>query len=466
MRSCGKQTRESECEEVSIVSEREEALTARRLVANLVAESIQAVVESHLTEGIVAAQFSSCEEPCGAPSKKARLEKGDDEAAVVSLSDVQTVSRQGHKDGDQQEEIIKHAVLVQVPQSLAHRFLEYFQSCTELKAATSAGFYRGVEVLDGFKNDALIVLHDLPEEMVKSFVLRDQVLWTKPMIRRVYCVERRVRTIQTLVERCLSAYPGIKDTTIRILAYPNTLEDELVGLLSAHGVKMCAVQGEYQHVLYVTRVVFHAGKDKRYKRLWFALREADSSTVFNSEDVVQALREERGQSASTICRASCKMEELISRGHVEVSQGSTLAVDIGSAPGGWTLVLARAGATVWSIDPAVLRIPEDTPNVHYYSCKAEEAVERLQGDLAGRKLNLVVCDANLLPPEAWSVLVQPFMALCSPGCRVVMTCKCDRHKDLKRQCKIAAELMSKVCSDVFQEHEQGFYQFGNCICFG
>lgn len=135
---------------------------------------------------------------------------------------------------------------------------------------------------------------------------------------------------------------------------------------------------------------------------------------------------------SQLCRAAGKLREaLIVSG---LWGGSCLkpgltAIDVGSAPGGWTQTLAACGAgLVVSIDPAdmdpgVLAHPA----VRHIKLKCQDAVssgalaEHLTG--AGRgSVDLVVCDVNAHPNDAVAMLT-PVLPLLAPGGRLVLTLK-------------------------------------------
>jgi len=101
------------------------------------------------------------------------------------------------------------------------------------------------------------------------------------------------------------------------------------------------------------------------------------------------------------------------------------ALDLGSAPGGWALVLAERAARVVAVDPAEL---DDSvtalPNVEHLRLHAEEVLDR--PDFLGR-FDLLTCDMNIDPAEAAGILVRLAPAL-KPGAPAIMTVKYMTHR--------------------------------------
>jgi 23S rRNA (cytidine2498-2'-O)-methyltransferase len=95
-------------------------------------------------------------------------------------------------------------------------------------------------------------------------------------------------------------------------------------------------------------------------------------------------------------RAYAKIEEAIAWGQLPVERGH-VALEIGAAPGGAVLALARRGLEVWGVDtgdlaPAVLA----QPGVHHLKMK----VGALRWEQLPPKVDWLLVDVNLAPQVA------------------------------------------------------------------
>ncbi|KAG2490785.1 hypothetical protein HYH03_010707 [Edaphochlamys debaryana] len=131
-----------------------------------------------------------------------------------------------------------------------------------------------------------------------------------------------------------------------------------------------------------------------------------------------------------LCRAASKLREALicCTGSAELRPGLA-AVDVGAAPGGWTQMLAAAGARlVVSIDPAQMDPGVAAlPNVTHLQCRCDEAVAsgRLAGALEAAGLSevdYVVCDVNAHPGQTVGWL-EPVLPLLAPGGSLILTLK-------------------------------------------
>lgn len=101
-----------------------------------------------------------------------------------------------------------------------------------------------------------------------------------------------------------------------------------------------------------------------------------------------------------------------------------VAIDLGAAPGAWTELLASTGAdTVFAVDPAELSEQcRALPNVVHVQRRSSEAVPAIQKVLHGRRVDIIVCDMNMLPQEC-APCIAPLLPLLAPGGHVILTCK-------------------------------------------
>ncbi|KAK3260731.1 hypothetical protein CYMTET_30330 [Cymbomonas tetramitiformis] len=307
-----------------------------------------------------------------------------------------------------------------------------------------------MEVHQADPHDSLIVLNNAPESIIADIAMVDPVMWIKPIINRVYFVERRARRLETMVERVLHYHPELKEGSVRILGYPKVVEQQLAEELGKRGVELSV-----SHHMYVLFAVRHGAKRKKF---CYAVRRADACVgAFSPVETFLRRRKEEKLSGiagreESICRARYKMEEVLMRGLIKPITPQQLVLDIGAAPGGWTAALSELGARVISVDPAPLKIMP-TANVLHFMCQAQNALEPIQAQLqaAGQKFDMIVCDANINPQEAWG-LVGMYLPFARSGCKVVLTCKCSRHHGLKAEVARTIEIMQQQCKSLAEEN--------------
>ena len=102
-----------------------------------------------------------------------------------------------------------------------------------------------------------------------------------------------------------------------------------------------------------------------------------------------------------ICRAEHKMEEAIDLWGLADGLAGSAALDIGASPGGWSWVLARAGARVTAVDPGEL---DPRVGTHAAVTHLRARAESLRFDAP--QFDWVVNDMNVDPPLAAEVLLQ------------------------------------------------------------
>ncbi len=118
-----------------------------------------------------------------------------------------------------------------------------------------------------------------------------------------------------------------------------------------------------------------------------------------------------------ICRAERKLSEAIDLWGLGPSLSGARAIDLGASPGGWTLVLAEAGAWVTAIDPGLLSdVVEDHPSVDHLRQRADSA------DIEESSIDWLVNDMNIDPPDVLAALEMSHRWL-RPGGRAVCTLK-------------------------------------------
>lgn len=118
-----------------------------------------------------------------------------------------------------------------------------------------------------------------------------------------------------------------------------------------------------------------------------------------------------------ICRAERKLEEAIELWDLQGNLAGSTALDVGASPGGWSWVLAAAGAQVTAVDPGELdaRV-SGHPKVTHLEARAETL------EFGEAAFDWVVNDMNVDPPLAEEVLLRAREWL-RPGGRAVSTLK-------------------------------------------
>jgi tRNA acetyltransferase TAN1 len=115
-------------------------------------------------------------------------------------------------------------------------------------------------------------------------------------------------------------------------------------------------------------------------------------------------------------RAEHKLKEALNAFNLEVKPDFEV-LDLGSAPGGWTKILARTAKKVVAVDPADLDPKvEGLPNVVHLRCRAEEAPDNMG------LFDLITNDMNLAPIESARIMVNVAVYL-KKGRFAVMTVK-------------------------------------------
>jgi tRNA acetyltransferase TAN1 len=115
-------------------------------------------------------------------------------------------------------------------------------------------------------------------------------------------------------------------------------------------------------------------------------------------------------------RAEHKIREAIEAFSIKISPDFEV-LDLGSAPGGWTKVLASSAKRVVAVDPAALNAEvERLPNVFHMRCRAEEFPNNMG------LFDLVTNDMNLAPADSARIMVA-IAACLKKGGFAVMTVK-------------------------------------------
>ena len=141
-------------------------------------------------------------------------------------------------------------------------------------------------------------------------------------------------------------------------------------------------------------------------------------------------------------RAEKKLREAFSKFPVTLPQGAR-ALDLGSAPGGWTRVLAEVCAEVVAVDPAELdeRVTA-LPNVIHVRRRAQDYVGEARGPF-----DLLTCDMNVESQVAARLLCD-YAPLLGDGAQAILTIKFSTRQ--RKQHVLRALAILEACYQDFR----------------
>jgi tRNA(Ser,Leu) C12 N-acetylase TAN1 len=162
--------------------------------------------------------------------------------------------------------------------------------------------------------------------------------------------------------------------------------------------------------------------------------------VGRPEDVVRkTVRRQRKYAPGErpLNRAQWKIREALEAFKIELPPGARV-LDLGSAPGGWALVLAELAEEVVAVDPGELDgAAAAHPNIRHLRCRAEGLGER--EDLGG-EFDLLTCDINRDPSEA-ALMVCRIGPVLKVGAPAIMTVKYTTRRRRQHE-RTAREILS------------------------
>lgn len=148
---------------------------------------------------------------------------------------------------------------------------------------------------------------------------------------------------------------------------------------------------------------------------------------------------DRLEDESNISRAFYKIQEACERcGVREWPQPTWNAVDIGAAPGGWSLYLSEVVGKVYAVDPADLVV--NKPNIIHLRGQLLNVLPQL----ADISLHVIVCDMNA-DPEVAIGCIQALESRLEIGGRVILTFKYQKRATANIERRLAND------SDLFRK---------------
>lgn len=235
------------------------------------------------------------------------------------------------------------------------------------------------------------------------------------------------------------AAPGpLLEVGVRSQCYPNTLEIPLVEQLEKLDISVDTpgsaalklvpkplMQG-WQVLLTIVQV------DGYYYCSHAVAGSPEAAAVFWGKQALSEVHSVDG----AVCRAQYKLREVMQRTSVFArilnrpsvdgsSNNNTSAIDVGAAPGGWSVCLAEdcGFQTVYAVDPGQLTKDRPLPPaIVHMKLKGEQAVDQLLKEGKGQRLDGYTCDMNVPTSQALDVFFQA-MPLLRSGAAVVITLK-------------------------------------------
>jgi len=238
-----------------------------------------------------------------------------------------------------------------------------------------------------------------------SFVKKLYSSYLSAFINRYFITNSRTKKLSDVLK--------LQTGVIRVVAFPKSLEKEVLEILEKNNVKLSPTK--FDQVLFIVRL-----KDEYHYGL------------FPKEYFV------RKREFKTISRAYYKIAEAIDRFKIPINP-EWKALDIGAAPGSWSDYLSQRVKLVVAVDPAELKIKRD--NIIHIKKKIEDSFEDLE---RYKPFDLVTCDMNQDPREVAKILLKLFPFLNNPS-YTIMTIK------LIYKGKAANERIIKESLDILKE---------------
>lgn len=214
----------------------------------------------------------------------------------------------------------------------------------------------------------------------------------------------------------------LKVSTLRLSIYPKNFLDSVLDLLDEHAINFHPTR--YSHILSILRYTDGTTKKHAY-RIGFS----PYGSALDHDNAFKLLQDE-----SHISRAYYKIQEACDRcGVKEWPQPTWNALDIGAAPGGWSMYLSQVVGTVYAVDPAELAISK--PNVIHLRAQLQQVIPQV----AEIPFHMIVCDMNDDPIVAIQCIASVIDRLVIGG-RIILTFKYPK--------RAAANIQKRLHADV------------------
>lgn len=234
------------------------------------------------------------------------------------------------------------------------------------------------------------------------------------IVMRMYFVEggkdgKHAATVEELIDHMGRDF--VTQGPVRLMCCPRTLETTIIDI--------------YDNMGGASPFEFHP---VTFKHVLHVIQLPDGSLRYSMRSPEETYHTRSDGSAripGQFCKAAGKLQEALMvtgffENHVE---GHGIAIDVGSAPGGWTHQLARHMESVLSIDPANLHPTVlALKNVVHIKKMSQHAGAEIESILGDRQVSLLSCDANRHPDRLGEMLA-PALQYLQKGGLLILTLK-------------------------------------------
>lgn len=231
-------------------------------------------------------------------------------------------------------------------------------------------------------------------------------------------------TLISNVNSLLNKFKGLKKL-LKIQCTPKHLEDNIVTIMGNENCEFTVSESKCTHVLQVaycpvTGLLHYGLVEKMFSESHGLTSEALVKMKLNGIPQKNGDGVHDAPIKTRPCRAYYKMSEIVESVFPSLGwhlgdlsrNNSSLAMDVGASPGGWSQYLAEAGyAKVVAVDPGELlaSVLADQRITHVQSCVEDPLVQGTLRELTAssyQRISLLVCDVNFAPGPAAKTLAE------------------------------------------------------------
>lgn len=301
-------------------------------------------------------------------------------------------------------------LLIQVQSSHVDRMVEYIEK--DLRKHVNMGgltFHIKGSTRSVSKNVSLIFISSSDPSAFLDRLLNNSIL--QRAVKKFYIVDpgaietdlSNTLTFSSAIHRTLDRREIHDDRTFRIHAFPPSRTEEILSVIDdlnrekKFERKLSLDPRFFSHVISHVEVYRYEGRRKETNTGRLVM-SGISKSIYPAGFVERI--NSVNESESSINRAYYKLKEAIdryARDHQDDRLmnlfGNSIALDVGSAPGGWTKFLAHnmQSKVVYSVDPGDLSI--NLPNIQHMKMKIQDAIPLLKDKQI--KINIFVSDMCL-----------------------------------------------------------------------
>lgn len=369
---------------------------------------------------------------------------------------------------EQREDILRSCcntnLLIQVQTTHVDRLITYMKSVQSEHSDLSLNIEGTSKSVT--KNMSLVFLSVSDPTALALWLTQDSIL--QRAVKKYYVVHPgafEVDLTQNIgysmaIDHAMSQKCQNDDDTFRIQAFPPSLASNLLSSIENRNREVSSIESIKVHprhfncLLSVVEVYRYKGRRAECNN--FSLVMSGTSDMFLKENSEN--HESINEFDDAINRAYFKLSEATVRYCKEHQKDlrssifeNAIALDVGSAPGGWTKFLAcdLKCKSVYSVDPGNLKI--DLPNVHHMKMKIQDAMPILKQKKI--KFHVFVSDMCLheMEQQLDFLLLAKDEGILEKNAFFVLTLKCNSgysKENFDRQVqKVVETLVSRVKTD-------------------